>query len=52
MPETKKVKVKLTHACYVGGKLCAEGETVEVRKEIAKEFGEIVKEEKPPAKDK
>ncbi|HEY8562797.1 MAG TPA: hypothetical protein VIL74_20635 [Pyrinomonadaceae bacterium] len=51
--KTEKVKVKLAAACYVGGKLRAEGDVVEVKKEIAKEFGEIVKEPKSDApKDK
>lgn len=45
--KTKKVKVKLHAACYVGGKLRAAGETVEIRKEIAKDFGTLVKAEKP-----
>lgn len=50
MAEIKKVKVKLAAACYVDGKLRAEGDTVEIHKEIAKHFGAIVKAEKPDEK--
>lgn len=37
-----KVKVKLFADCYVGGKLRGAGETVEVKAEVASEFGEPI----------
>jgi uncharacterized protein YidB (DUF937 family) len=36
--KTEKVKVKLTHAAYVGGKLRQAGEEVEVRSDLVEEF--------------
>ena len=38
-----KVKVKLFADCYVGGKIRKKGCEVSLSEEIAKDFGEIVK---------